>query len=90
MTQYGKEESNSPRGLEDLASHDRKLRNDAYDVQVRTICEQEIPKTQHLWQRPCASAKRQNGWESVKLGREAIGSEMHAESGVDYGEDLVH
>ena len=78
-----------PWGLENLRSHNSKLRHDAHDIQVRPISEQEVPQTENLGQGGRTGAQRQDGREGVDLRRQPLGRQMHGEFRVDNGQDLV-
>lgn len=72
-----------------MVPHAHELGDDAYDVQVRAVGEEEVPEAQDLGKGRCAGAQGQDARERVELGGEALGEEVAAEARVDGGEDAV-
>lgn len=48
----------SPRTLENFVPHPKDLGNNAEDIQMRAISEEEVPQVQNLWQRGRTGTER--------------------------------
>ena len=85
----GRSGFHEPRGLQQVVPHHDELSDDARDVEVGPVGEEEVPEAQDLGEGRGAGAEGENGGKGVDLGREALGGEEEAEFGIDNGEGLV-
>lgn len=79
----------SPRAAENSIAHHDQLGDDAQNIQMGAMREQEVPELEHFGQRRRASAEGQDGGEGVELGVHAFGEQVVGELVVDEGEALV-
>ena len=78
-----------PRGLQKLVPHHDELGDNARDIEVGPVGEEEVPEAQDLREGRSAGAEGEDGGEGVDLSRETLGGQEEAELGVHDGEGLV-
>lgn len=88
-TKGGRRGVYAPGRLQDLGPHNGKLGHDADDVEMRPVGKQKVPQPEHLGEGRRAGAESQDGRKGVDFGRKPLGRQVHAELGVDNGQDLV-